>query len=391
MTTPAARPRLLIVDDEDDFAISTSRALALEGVDCILAHDGAGALAAVQAGDCPIALLDIRIRDEDGTELAARLRAINPDLIVIIMTAYASVDSAIAAMQAGAHDFLRKPFFLNELMRALTRAFDVLRLRDEKTRAEQQLTLLRQLEATSQLAAGLSHDFRNMLTVIQANLSVLIDRLDTNPTLLPYARDAHNAAGAAASVVTRLTGFVQGRSASLSPIDLRMPVRDAVGMMRRTLCADMGFDMALPDQPLMVLADPAMIETALINLLINARDATGGHGRVTVTLTRTRQGGDYARLVVQDDGTGLSPAAARHALEPFFTTKRDGTGLGLPMIQQFALNAGGQFRLTNAPQDEAQKGGAQKGEAQKSGARAVLDLPALPLSTPPPQSAGANM
>lgn len=368
MTHPAPRPRLLIVDDEHDFAISTSRALALEGVDCTLAHDGAGALAAVQSGECAVALLDIRIRDEDGTELAARLRALNPDLIVIIMTAYASVDSAIAAMQAGAHDFLRKPFFLDELMRALTRAFEILRLRDERTRAERQLTQLRQLEATSQLAAGLSHDFRNMLAVIQANLSVLVERLDGDAALLPYARDAHGAAATATSVVTRLTGFLRGGGTAAGPVDLRGPVRDTVQMMRRTLCRDMQLDIATPDLPLMVLADPGLIETAMINLLINARDATEGRGRVGVLLTRIAQGGDYARLVVQDDGPGLGSDAALHALEPLFTTKRDGTGLGLPMIQQFALHAGGQFRLTNAPE---------------GGARAVLDLPALPVPPAP--------
>lgn len=355
-------PRLLIVDDERDFAVSTSRALALEGIESVLAHDGAGALAAIEAGDYAIALLDIRIRDEDGTELAARLKARHPDLIVIIMTAYASVDSAIAAMQAGAHDFLRKPFFLDELMRTLARGFEILRLRQDKARAEQELAQLRQLEATSQLATGLSHDFRNMLAVIQANLSVLVERLGHDPALLPYARDAHKAAGSAASVVTRLTGFLRDRNALPRPVDLRAPVRAAVDMMRDTLCAGMALDLDLPEAPLMVPADGNLVETAIVNLLINARDATLGHGRVAVTLRRIAQGGDYARLTVQDDGPGLSTDVARRALDPFFTTKHHGTGLGLPMIQHFALTSGGRFHLVNAPE---------------GGARAVLDLPAL--------------
>lgn len=365
------RPHLLIVDDEQDFAVSTARALALEGINSVLAHDGASAVSAIEAGDCQIALLDIRIRNEDGTELAAKLKKIRPDLIVIVMTAYASVDSAIAAMQAGAHDFLRKPFFLDELMRAIRRGCEILDLRHEKETAEHELALLRQLEATSQLAAGLSHDFLNMLAVMQANLSVLTDRLQDAPGLLPYARDASNAAASAASVVAHLGGFLRDRKTSTQPIDLRIPARAAVEMVRSTLCADMTLTLTLPDEPLLVLTDTSLVETAMVNLLINARDATLGQGRAAVVLSRITQGGHYARLSVQDDGPGLGADAAGQALMPFFTTKKHGTGLGLPMIQQFALRNGGRFHLANSPE---------------GGAIATLDLPALS-----DHSAGVNI
>ena len=110
--------RLLIVDDDVDFAVSTSRALGLAGVDCTLVHSGAGALDQLARDPVEVVLLDIRLGGEDGTDLAARLRARHPDLIVIIMTAYASVDSAVAALKAGAYDYLRKPFFLDELVQA---------------------------------------------------------------------------------------------------------------------------------------------------------------------------------------------------------------------------------------------------------------------------------
>lgn len=379
--------RLLIVDDEVDFAVSTSRALAFEGIGCHLAHDGAGAVQAVMSGGYDIALIDIRIRDEDGTALAARLTALHPGLITIIMTGYASVDSTIAALQAGAQDFLRKPFFLDELMRSLTRGFEVLRLREEKARAERELTLLHQLEASAQLAAGLSHDFRNMLAVVQANLSVLTERLAGNAALLPYASDAAHAAQAATSLVTRLTGLIRNRAAPPVATDLRGPLQAAVEMMRRTLCAGIRLDLTLPEEPLVVLADPSMIETALVNLMINARDATADAPapHVSIRLSRIAQGGDYARLVVEDNGSGLSAEAAAGAGEPFFTTKQDGIGLGLPMIRHFALTVGGQFRLINLPE---------------GGARAVLDMPVSepPLERPkpapqatPPQPGGENI
>lgn len=358
----ASRRRLLIVDDDVDFAVSTSRALALEGVDCAVVHDGAEALARLDREVIEIALLDIRLRDEDGTELAARLRARHPQLIVIIMTAYASVDSAVASLKAGAYDFLRKPFFLDELLQALERCYQLADLRRDKARAERQLALLHQIEAASQLAAGLSHDFKNMLAVIRANLTVIDDGLHGRDVLKPYARDAREAAVTAADLVARLMGFARGAAAGGTAIDLRGPVGNVVTMLGRTLCRDMELRLDMPDRPVLAPVDSGQLETALVNLLINARDATGGRGRAMIGLSHIWRGGHYARLAVEDDGPGLTPQGLERALEPMFTTKPDGTGLGLPMIQQMALRHGGRFRI---------------GNAGAGGACALLDLPCL--------------
>lgn len=378
---PAPR-RLLIVDDDVDFAVSTSRALALEGVDCALVHSGAEALAQLARDPVEIALLDIRLQGEDGTELAARLRAHHPDLIVIIMTAYASVDSAVAALKAGAYDYLRKPFFLDELLQALERCFQLAQLRHDKAMAERQLLLLHQIEAALQLAAGLSHDFKNMLAVIRANLTVIDDGLHARDVLKPYARDAHEAVLTASDLVARLMGFARAGGPPGTAIDLRRVVGDVAAMLGRTLYQGMELQLSLPDAPLLAPADPRQVETALLNLMINARDATGGRGRVAVRLAPVWQGGHYARLEVRDDGPGLTPEGLARALEPLFTTKPEGTGLGLAMIQQMALRHGGRFRI---------------GNAEGGGARAVLDLPCLaPDSGPgdlydPIQGSGENI
>lgn len=364
--------KILIVDDDDDFTAATSRAIALEGVECIIARNGAEAVAAVQFADIEIALLDIRIGHEDGTELAGVLRGLRPDLVLVLMTAYASVDSAVAALKVGAYDYLRKPFFLDEIMRALERCFELVALRRAKLRAEHELAMIRQLDATSQLAAGLSHDFRNMLAVVRANLAVIHDGLHARDVLWPYARDAKEAAATAEALVARLMDFTRGPPAAEEAIDLRVPVSSGIAMMRRSLCAGMDLTLELPDFALLAPIKQDQLETAIINLLINSRDATGGTGRATVSLQHYWRGADYARLVVCDDGPGLAPEALEHALQVLFTTKSNGTGLGLPMIRQMALLAGGDFWLENA---------------EKGGARAVLDLPCLS----PVQGSGRNI
>ncbi len=370
--------RLLIVDDDVDFSVSTSRALALEGIDCTLAHTGAEAMALAGTHDFEVALLDIRLGEEDGTRLAQDLRARRPEMILIIMTAYATVDSAVAALKAGAYDYLRKPFFLDELLQSLERCYHLTELRRDKARAEGQLALLRQIEAASQLATGLSHDFKNMLAVIQANLAVIDDRLPVDDRLKPYAGDAREAAVTASGLVSRLVGFARNGNVRAETIDLRAPIAAATAMLRRSLCAGMALRLDLPAQPVYAPADPGQIETAIVNLLINARDATGGCGQVTIRLATVGLGGHYARLSVTDDGPGFSDEGLGRALEPMFTTKSDGTGLGLSMIQHMALQLGGQFHVANAP------GG---------GASAVLELPCLgPGEMPDPaQGSGENI
>lgn len=372
MTAAQAPRRILIVDDDIDFTTATSRAVALEGVECVIAHSGAEAMAAVQREDIEIALLDIRIGHEDGTELAGVLRGLRPDLVLVVMTAYASVDSALAALKLGAYDYLRKPFFLDELMRALDRCFQLVELRRDKLRAERELVLIRQLDAMSRVAAGLSHDLRNMLAVVRANLSVVHDGLHRRDVLWPYARDAQEATATAEALVARLMDFARRPPSTGEAIDLRVPVSSTVAMMRRSLCAGMELTLETADVALLAPIEQGQIETALVNLLINARDATGGMGRASVSLLHRWRGGHYARLVVRDDGPGLDADGLEHALEVLYTTKPDGTGLGLPMIRQMALLSGGDFRIENI------EGG---------GAQAVLDLPCLP----PGQGSARNM
>lgn len=184
----------------------------------------------------------------------------------------------------------------------------------------------------------------------------------------------------AADLVARLMGFARGGGAGGAALDLRGPVESVATMLGRTLCRGMALHLDMPARPVLAPVDPGQLETALVNLLINARDATRGRGRVMIGLSHIWRGGHYARLIVQDDGPGLTPQGLERALEPMFTTKPDGTGLGLPMIQQMALRHGGRFRIGNAPD---------------GGARALMDLPCLEpgdgRDPDPGQGSGENM
>ncbi|MFD2032825.1 response regulator [Ancylobacter dichloromethanicus] len=169
------RRRVLIVDDDHDFAASLALLLELEGYDVVVAHDGAGARDVVAA--VAVALVDIRLGHEDGVALAIELGRLRPDLLTVMVTGYASVQTAIKALQAGIYDYVCKPFEPADLLATLGRCFDRHRLAGDRAQAEELLRRSRRMEAVGRLSAGIAHDFNNLLTVVGGNLKLLQEEL----------------------------------------------------------------------------------------------------------------------------------------------------------------------------------------------------------------------
>lgn len=236
----------------------------------------------------------------------------------------------------------------------------------EEAQARAALTQTRKRELAAQLTSGLAHDFANLLTIIMG----LQTRLERMP-MPPEAGDLVAATLAAA----RRGGVLLDRIASISgrrdlrpvPVDLT-----AFGAELRTLArAALGDRVALDiriegfDGP--VLLDPGALQDALVNLILNARDAIGpGEGRIGVTARPLRD--TWAEFAVEDDGPGFTPQALERGLDPFFTTKGgEGSGLGLAMVYDQVKLAGGSVRLANRPQ---------------GGAVVTLRLPLRPVTAP---------
>ena len=128
--------RILIVDDDRDFADTLGQLLKLEGFDVEITYSIAGARLALQRSQAEIALIDIRMGDGNGLSLVADIRQTHPDLNCIMMTAYASVETAVATLQEGAYDYLRKPFYTQDLMATIERCLERRSLMQERDQAE---------------------------------------------------------------------------------------------------------------------------------------------------------------------------------------------------------------------------------------------------------------
>jgi signal transduction histidine kinase len=233
----------------------------------------------------------------------------------------------------------------------------IFRETDRRIVAEQTLTRSQQLESLGRLTGGIAHDFNNLLTVILGNVALIRD-VERDPTTMVGEASAQieRAASRGSALVRQLLAFARRRPLQARTVDLGALARDAKPMIDRVLGEDVSVQIRIPNgTPFLATVDPTGLESALLNLCINARDAMPNGGTIVVELSRAVFGesdarrntdivpGPYIAMTVADTGGGIADEHLPHLFEPFFTTKGvgQGTGLGLSMIYGFVKQSGG--------------------------------------------------
>jgi signal transduction histidine kinase len=236
---------------------------------------------------------------------------------------------------------------------------DLARQMSENRRLEHQLHQAIKMEAIGQLTGGVAHDFNNLLTVILGNAEVLVEELDNNQRLRALAELTQTAAERGAELAGRLLAFARKQTLEPKVLDINKLVSGLDGLLRRSLgeATEIQFVRGAGLWP--AVADPAQLESALLNLAINARDAMAGGGKLTIESGNVRVDetyaaahyevapGHYVLISVTDTGCGMSPETMTRAFEPFYSTKEvgKGTGLGLSMVYGFVKQSGGHIKL----------------------------------------------
>jgi CheY-like chemotaxis protein len=219
------------------------------------------------------------------------------------------------------------------------------------------------MEAMGQLTGGVAHDFNNLLTVILGNSEHLADRLAGNTELHRIAGDIATAAERGSDLTRSLLAFARKQPLRPREIDIGEKVLGMEQLLRRTLGEHIECSFALQPDLWLTSVDPSQLATALLNLVLNARDAMPEGGRLTVEVSNNSlcesdldvngepRPGDYVMVAVTDTGSGMTAEVAGRAFEPFFTTKEigKGTGLGLSMVYGFAQQSGGLVQLQSQP------------------------------------------
>ncbi len=236
----------------------------------------------------------------------------------------------------------------------------------ERRKARQQLEQTREalhqaqkMEAIGQLTGGIAHDFNNILAGIVNNLDLARRHSGGSPDVQRYVDAARAAANNGAGLIQQMLVFARKQPARIETIDVNGTIANLIPFLKRTCPENVAVASALAPDAGFASADPHQLQTALLNLVINASDAMPEGGTVTIATARAAPpasadapAGDYVCITVADTGVGMTPDVLQHAFEPFFTTKEigKGTGLGLSMVYGALRQMGGAAAIESEPQ-----------------------------------------
>ncbi|MBT0960651.1 PAS-domain containing protein [Denitromonas iodatirespirans] len=258
----------------------------------------------------------------------------------------------------------------------------------DQRRTQNALAQAQKMEAIGQLTGGLAHDFNNMLTVMMGNLVGLREALGDAPEVAEFVAPCMAAAEGGAGLIQRLLAFSRQQPMEARPVEVNELVLGMARLVRRSLPGSIALSTASREAELVTLVDPGQLESALLNLALNARDAMphGGELRIESALETLDEAaaadlevppGEYVQISIADNGTGMDGTVLARVFEPFFTTKKFGmgSGLGMAMVYGFVKQSGGAIRIRSR---------------QAVGTQVALLLPRAPAGSRPaaPGSAG---
>ena len=379
------RPHVLVVDDNADMR-DYMRHLLGEHYEVATAPNGQAALSAIRHARPDLVLTDVMMPVLDGFGLLHEIRT-DPalrDLLVILVSARAGDEARAEGLDAGADDYLTKPFSTRELLARVRTKLTMVRLRRDTAEALQrrnarlatrvakeigarellqtQLMHALRLEALDKLAGGISHDFNNLLQTITSGLALIERRAENAEEVRKLAYLTGASAERGAAISRRLLTFARPRELRTEPVAPVPLLRALREILVPTLGASISVEIRAEEDTPSLLADKSQLEAVLVSLAVNARDAMPEGGTLTIAAQpeivfddqphpAELAAGTYLRLDLTDTGSGMEAAILEHALEPFFTTKPagQGPGIGLPMARAFAKQSKGGLRIQSTP------------------------------------------
>ena len=378
--------RILVVDDVVDSAKLLTCILKRHGYEVLVAHGGRQALELASTESPDAILLDIMMPGMDGIEVCRRLKADDRlrKIPVILVTAKDLDDDVVTGLEAGADDYVAKPFNRQVLLARVRAAIRIkesydaliesnarlLREVQERKQAEESLRLKdeelcrsQKLEAVGQLASGVAHEFNNLLqAIIGYSCSAMMD-LCPRDEGYDDIEQVLKAANQAAVLTRQLLNLSHRQSPGRKNVDPNRMVSNLASLVHPVIGHHIDLTLDLGTDVGTVYADPGGIEQVLLNLCLNSRDAMPRGGKLTIKTQRVSSNEGNQRpysqtpvrgsvaITVSDTGCGMTPDVQKHVFEPFFTTKEagKGTGLGLATAYGIVKQNGGTIEFFSRP------------------------------------------
>jgi two-component system, cell cycle sensor histidine kinase and response regulator CckA len=356
--------RVLLVEDSDSDAELVVRALKRGGYapQHERVQNAADLRAALARQSWDIVLSDYYLPGFDALAALAALQEVAPDIPLIVVSGSVGEDTAVAAMQAGAADYVMKDR-LQRLAPAVTRVVAAAAEHRDRRELERRLLQSQKMDAVGRLAGGVAHDFNNVLTAILGSVELLLtdERGAERREELDIIRDA---ATRAQDLIRQLLAFSSRQVLQPTVLDCNGLVKNLSKMLRRVIGEDIQLTTTLAPGLGPVRADAGQLEQVLVNLAVNARDAMPDGGRLAIATANADfdtahavpdhapplPPGHYVVLRVTDSGTGMDAQTQARMFEPFFTTKPQGkgTGLGLATVYGIVRQSGGHIDVDSA-------------------------------------------
>ena len=310
-----------------------------------------------------VVLLDLTLPDSSGLATVRTMRAAMPDVPLVVLTGHDDNELALAALQAGAQDYLVKGQFEHDALgRAVRHAL-------VRSRLEAQLREAQKMETIGMLAGGIARDFNNAIATILGNVELARQDMSASTHALESLEEIRKAGARARDLVQQILVFSSKQPTERKLTALAATVEASAQLLRATLPARLTLDVRCDADVPAVLADATQIQRVLVNLATNAMQANkDGPGRISIRLDavvldaafaeahpalhamHTRNPGRTARLAVSDDGPGMDAATLTRIFEPFFTTRHgdQATGLGLSVVHGIVQAHGGAIAVESA-------------------------------------------
>ena len=337
--------RVLIVEDNPDFVANLTEILMDLGHQ-VRSADSCKKALELGRDWVQVALVDLRLPDGDGTRLAEELKSENQDCEVVLLTGHASVESAAAAVRAGVWDYLIKPCATPDLLATLAKALRHVDAQVERRDLARRAQRAEKLAAVGTLTAGLSHEIRNPLNAAALQLTVLERRLRKlepvmQPPLLEPLTLVRDEIRRLEHILQDFLQFARPAHVTMRPVAIDDLLTRVVALLRSD-AERRQIELECQTRQAGASGDADQLRQVFMNLTLNALDAAGRGGKVRV---ENFVDADGSHIYVDDSGPGVAPDQRDRLFEPFYTTKAQGSGLGLPISHAIVSQHGGRIEL----------------------------------------------